>query len=97
MKIIAHKGELALCEGLGVRRMIDMMLLGTQPVGTWVLVFLDSAREILTPLQAAQISDALQAVNLAMQGEGGVEHLFADLVDRTPVLPEFLTEKGGDR
>jgi hydrogenase expression/formation protein HypC len=91
MQIIAHRGEWAVCEGNGQERLIDMMLLEQQPIGTWVLVFLDTAREILTEQQALQISDALLAVQLAMQGDERIEHLFADLVDREPRLPEFLT------
>lgn len=91
MQIIAHQGEWALCDGQGQQRLIDMMLLGQQPLGTWVLVFLDTARDVLTPQQATQISDALQAVQLAMHGEAGVDHLFADLVGREPTLPAFLT------
>ncbi|MGR8935319.1 MAG: HypC/HybG/HupF family hydrogenase formation chaperone [Gammaproteobacteria bacterium] len=90
MQIIARRGDWALCTSNGEERLIDMMLVGQQPVGTWVLTFLDSAREILTEEQAQQIAEALQAVQLAMQGEANVDHLFADLIDREPQLPEFL-------
>lgn len=90
MKIIGYQGEMAICESSGRQQAVDMMLLGKLEIGCWVLVFLDTARELLTEEQAMQISDALQAVNLAMQGENAVEHLFADLVDREPQLPSFL-------
>ncbi len=92
MKIIGYQGELAICEGSGRQQTVDMMLLGKMEIGCWVLVFLDTAREILSEEQAAQITDALQAVNLAMQGEYSVEHLFADLVGREPQLPSFLSD-----
>lgn len=92
MRVIRVEGDYALCEGMGEQRRVDTLLLGTQPVGTWLLVFLDSAREVLSPGDAEKITSALQAVNLAMQGDGDVGHLFADLVDRQPGLPEFLQQ-----
>jgi hydrogenase expression/formation protein HypC len=67
-----------------------MMLVGPQPIGTWLLVFLDTAREVLSEQKARQIADALEAMRLAMQGDSQVDHLFADLVGREPQLPEFL-------
>jgi hydrogenase expression/formation protein HypC len=90
MQIVALEGEHAWCEGMGERKRIDTLLIGQQPVGTWVLVFLDSAREVLEQEDAQRITQAVQAVNLAMQGEANVEHLFADLVNHEPELPAFL-------
>lgn len=90
MKIVAVEGEYAWCEGMGERKRVDTFLIGSQPVDTWVLVFLDSAREILSEENALQITEAVQAVNLAMQGEVNVDHLFADLIEQEPQLPEFL-------
>lgn len=90
MQITAVEPGYAWCEGMGERKRIDTLLTGEQPVGTWVLVFIDSAREVLSSEDARRISDAVMAVNLAMQGETDVAHLFADLVDREPQLPEFL-------
>jgi hydrogenase expression/formation protein HypC len=58
-----------------------------------VLVFLDTAREIITAKHAAQIQDALQALTFTLQGDYNVDHLFADLVNREPQLPDFLCEK----
>jgi hydrogenase expression/formation protein HypC len=87
MRIIETGSGFALCEGMGQRREIDTMLVGDPPVGTWLLTFLNSAREIITPADAARISDALHAVNLVMQGETDVGHLFADLIDNEPRRP----------
>jgi len=39
--------------------------------------------------QALRVRDALAALALAGQG-GSVDHLFADLLDREPSLPEHL-------
>jgi hydrogenase expression/formation protein HypC len=91
MQIIEHRGAAsALCVYRDQESLIDMMLIGQQPVGGWILVFLDTAREIISEQKARQISDALEAVRLAMLGETQLDHLFADLTDRAPVLPEFL-------
>jgi hypothetical protein len=67
-----------------------MILVGEQPVGAWVLVFLDAARDVMTAEQAQKTADALRAVALVMQGETSVDHLFADLVGREPELPAHL-------
>lgn len=90
MQITDVEGAYAWCEGMGERKRIDTFLVGEQSVGTWVLVFLDSAREVLTAEDAQRVTHAVQALNLAMQGETELEHLFADLVDSEPQLPEFL-------
>ncbi len=92
MQVIENRSGYAICEGMGVRRRIDTMLVGAQPEGTWLLTFLNTAREVLTPEQAQRTTDALQALNLAMEGETSLGHLFADLVDREPELPEFLRQ-----
>lgn len=80
----------AIAEGMGERKRIDTLITGDQPVGTWVLVFINSAREVLTEIDAQRITQAVQAINLTMQGETDIAHLFADLVDREPELPDFL-------
>ncbi|MDX8128174.1 HypC/HybG/HupF family hydrogenase formation chaperone [Methylomonas sp. OY6] len=90
MQVIESRGDAALCEYRGQTTLIDMMLVGEQVAGTWLLVFLDAAREVISAERAAQIADALEAMRLAMQGETNFDHLFADLVDREPELPEFL-------
>jgi hydrogenase expression/formation protein HypC len=78
------------CAGMGQAADIDMSLIGPQPVGTWVLTFLGAAREVLDPLEAARICDALTALQMAMNGETPPDYLIADLIDREPQLPDFL-------
>lgn len=81
----------AWCEGIEGCRQVDTLLVGDQPEGSWLLVFLGSAREVLDPSQAAVISQAILSVNRVMRGESAdVEHLFADLVSSAPQLPEHL-------
>ncbi|MGO9171365.1 MAG: HypC/HybG/HupF family hydrogenase formation chaperone [Rhodomicrobium sp.] len=90
MQIIEPGPRRALCSFDGETREIDMALVGEQPAGSWVLVFLDSAREVITAGDAAKIGDALKALALVMRGETSVDHLFADLIGREPELPEHL-------
>lgn len=90
MQVVELRGESALCRYRGDTTLVDMMLVGEQPIGTWLLVFLYAAREVISAQKARQIADALEAMRLAMQGETQLDHLFADLVGREPQLPEFL-------
>ena len=90
MQVVAVEAGAAWCEGMGERRRVDMLLVGEQPVGSWLLVFLNTAREVIDEAQARRTADALRAVQLALQGETRVEHLFADLIEREPELPAFL-------
>ncbi|MEJ2622094.1 MAG: HypC/HybG/HupF family hydrogenase formation chaperone [Candidatus Thiodiazotropha sp.] len=93
MQVVSIEGATALCQGMGEQRRVDTLLVGEQPLGSWLLVFLNSAREVLTEQRAEQIRQALQALDLALSGESQLDHLFADLVNRTPQLPEHLRQK----
>ncbi len=93
MRVLECEGASALCEGHGERRTIDMMLVGEQPPGTWVLVFLDAAREVVSAEQAALVEQALKAAGLAMAGSTDVDHLFPDLAGREPELPAHLKQQ----
>ena len=94
MQIVETGEGSALCEGMGERKRISTLLVGDQPEGTWLLTFLDAAREVLDPADAARITDAVTAVNLVMQGSTEVDHLFADLIDREPPRPESAPRRG---
>ncbi|HXY59300.1 MAG TPA: HypC/HybG/HupF family hydrogenase formation chaperone [Methylocystis sp.] len=89
MTVVEDIGAEALCERRGERERISMLLVGPQPKGTKVLAHLGAAVRVLGDLEAQQIDDALDAVEAALRGEN-VDHLFADLIDRVPQLPEFL-------
>jgi hydrogenase expression/formation protein HypC len=90
MQVLGFNGDYAVCERDGEQHLIDTILVGKPDIGAWVLVFLDTAREIISAEQAALIQDALQALSLTLQGDYDVDHLFADLVNREPQLPDFL-------
>jgi len=90
----------AICEGMGIQREVDTLLIGDQPPGTWVLVFLNSAREVLSEDNAIKIADVVQAVNMIMANDSSlstngmntqsIDALFADLIDREPPKPPSL-------
>jgi hydrogenase expression/formation protein HypC len=96
MQVIETSPGRALCQGRGERREVDTLLVGEPAPGSWLLVFLDSAREILSAERALQINQALTGLELAMQGERDIDHLFADLIDREPELPAHLQRKPVD-
>lgn len=91
MQVQALEPLRALCAASdGHPQWVDIRLVDAPAVGDWLLVFLDSARELLTPERAHQIRDALAALQAAQQGDfGALAQCFADL-ERPPELPEHL-------
>ncbi|MEW5738958.1 MAG: HypC/HybG/HupF family hydrogenase formation chaperone [Myxococcota bacterium] len=78
----------------GEERLVSLMLVGgPQPVGTPLLVHLDTAIRVLAEDEVPLLEDALKALDAAAKGEA-FEHLVKDLVDRTPELPPHLREGG---
>ncbi len=72
----------AICDFAGELRRIDTMLVGEQPVGTWLLVFIDAAREVISEEDAMKITDALRALSSVSQGTAdSIDHLFADIIE----------------
>jgi len=92
MRIEAVDGMLAQCRDRhGALQTIDLLLVGEQPAGTWLLVFLDTARDVIDEARAHMVREALAAVTSVMQGERlDIDAAFADLIDREPQLPDFL-------
>lgn len=94
MKVVNTEGRQAWCEGRGALRLVDMALVGPQSPGTWVLVFIDGAREVIDERRAFEVDTALDGLAAALRGES-VDEYFPDLVNREPELPEFLKAKVG--
>ncbi len=99
MQVIESGFGYAICEGMDIKRQVDTLLVGEQAVGTWLLVFLNSAREVLSEVDALKMSDAVRAVDLIMTNEpfsqaalstDTIDALFADLIDREPPKPASL-------
>lgn len=83
MEIIEQRAFTALCRGRDGEKVVDTLLIGPQPEGTWVLNFLGSAREVLTPEEAKKIADALALVEALSEGRPDldIDAPFADLLD----------------
>lgn len=79
----------AVCQGDGAPRRVNTLLLGSCAVDDWVLVHIDNAVRVLEPAEATRIGDALKALDAALNGRS-FDHLFADLINREPQLPEVL-------
>jgi hydrogenase expression/formation protein HypC len=94
MQVIACDEAEALCEGRGQRLRLNMLLTGPQPPGTWVMAFLGAAREVITPQQAQEANQALDALDAALRGDtANLDAFFPDLANREPWLPDHLREE----
>ncbi len=90
MQVLECHGNVALCQGRGGVRQLDLSLVGEQPVGAWLLAFIDAAREVLDVEAAARINAALDGLEAVLAGETDISRHFADLFERTPELPPHL-------
>ncbi len=94
LQVVAMEGDAsAWCADGGAPELIDMMLVGPQPAGTWVLAFQGAARQLMTPEHAEQTRVALAALSAALTGEGDIDRFFPDLANREPQLPEHLRRR----
>jgi hydrogenase expression/formation protein HypC len=73
VKIIKEGEFVATCEGRNGIVDVNMMLVGTQTVGTWVLNFLGSARSVLSQIDAENINKALDGLDKINQGEENID------------------------
>lgn len=95
MQVAEPAGTRAWCTRRGERALIDMALVGEQPPGTWILTFIGAAREVISAETAARNDSALDALAAVLAGDAsGIDEAFADLVSRTPELPEHLRPPG---
>ncbi|MGE5369430.1 MAG: HypC/HybG/HupF family hydrogenase formation chaperone [Chloroflexota bacterium] len=89
MTVLSGDDTVALCERKDETAAVSMLLVGPQPRGTRVLVYLGTAMRVLDAEEARTIDDALDGLAAALRGEN-FEQFFGDLVDREPQLPDFL-------
>ncbi|NTV68825.1 MAG: HypC/HybG/HupF family hydrogenase formation chaperone [Azonexaceae bacterium] len=89
VQVIECGEHFARCTGRNGEVRVDLSLVGQQLPGTWLLTFLDAAREVIDAERAASISAALNALEAAQTGATDFSAFFADL-DREPLLPDFL-------
>ncbi|MES9837196.1 MAG: HypC/HybG/HupF family hydrogenase formation chaperone [Candidatus Thiodiazotropha sp.] len=80
-QVIEAGDFVARCRTRNGEEQVNMMLTGSQPVGTWLLTFLGSAREVITERDARQINQALDGLSAIMSGEEeiDVDHYFPDI------------------
>ena len=78
-------GAWADCEGRGRTQRLDSMLVGEQPIGTWVLAFRGAAVRVLTADEAMHTNAALDALESAMAGGRDFDRYFPDLAGRRNV------------
>lgn len=90
LQVVEPDGSFAWCEADDQRERLDMMLVGDQPAGTWVLGFQGTARQVLTDQEAAQARAGRQALAAVLSGDASVDRFFADLIGREPELPAHL-------
>jgi hydrogenase assembly chaperone HypC/HupF len=90
MQVLAPGDGSALCEGRGQRETLDLMLVGNQPDGTWVLAFRGAAMRVMSAAEARETNGALDALEAVLAGAGDIDDHFPDLVGREPTLPEHL-------
>lgn len=95
MQVMWSKEQAAFCRLDSTTEWVDISLVGEQPEGTWLLVFLGSARSVLDAETAGKTLAALQALTSVAAGENRVDHLFPDLHQREPWLPEHLRPAAG--
>ncbi|OBY88324.1 MULTISPECIES: HypC/HybG/HupF family hydrogenase formation chaperone [Pseudomonas] len=71
MHVLSVRPGAALCSDRhGRQRWIDTTLVDACATGDWVLVFIDAAREHLSPDRAAEIDATLALLDAALLGEG---------------------------
>lgn len=72
-------GDFAWVERNGQREQVNMMLLGPQPIGTWVLTSLGLAKEIIEQEELALIEEALTALAASLDGDYDSTQYFQDI------------------
>jgi hydrogenase expression/formation protein HypC len=81
MQVIEAGDLMALCRGRNGEERVNMMLIGSQPAGSWVLNFLGSAREVISEQDAMNIDKALDGLSEIMSGaqDVDIDHYFPGL------------------
>ncbi len=87
MQIVSLEGpDLAIVERRQgpslLREQVNLMLIGPQPPGTWILVALGLAREVLDDQERVLIEDALAALASSRAGSYDPSQHFTDLGSR---------------
>ncbi|MBP9905427.1 MAG: HypC/HybG/HupF family hydrogenase formation chaperone [Rhodoferax sp.] len=90
MLVTATEPGFAQVSGRGEQRRITTTLIGDVCTGQWLLVFLNDARELLTPERAAEVNATLDLLAAAM-GAGDVQDASADAAFALPSTMDIDT------
>jgi len=73
VQIVEMQDLMAVCKGRNGEEVVNMMLIGPQPEGTWILNFLGSGREVLSADEAEKINSALDGLTEIMNGNQDID------------------------
>jgi len=90
LQVIECDEQTAVCAADGRQERLNLMLVGPQPVGAWLLAFQGSAIRVISEDEARQTRAALAALDAALNGADDLDAFFGDLVAREPSLPPHL-------
>lgn len=90
MQVVEPGPFSALCRRGEALENVDLSLVGPVRPDDWLLVFAGAAREVLDPARAADILDALEALDAAIQGRYDPAIHLAGLDLGEPKLPPHL-------
>ncbi len=76
MQVVATRPGFATVRRGAVQREVGTLLVGPVQAGDWLLVFLDDAREALSPERAAEVDATLALVEAALQGHAAADAPF---------------------
>ncbi|WP_428419735.1 HypC/HybG/HupF family hydrogenase formation chaperone [Methylibium sp.] len=89
MQVLLTEPGHAQCRGRGELRRVRTALVGDVAPGEWLLVFLDSAQERLTPDRAQEIEATLDLLEAVMRGDasqGDAAFVLPSQMNREQVL-----------
>lgn len=89
VQIIESHAVMSVGRGRNGDEGVNMLLVGQQPVGAWVLAFLGWAREVITEQQAKEIDLALDGLQQIMDGADAI-----DVAHHFPGLGQSAAEAG---
>ncbi len=70
VQVVEESEFMALCRDRnGREEQVNMMLIGSQPVDTWIVAFLGLARDVISEKEAELFNKALDGLSSAMSGE----------------------------
>lgn len=89
LQVVESDEQVALCAADGRNERLNILLVGPQAPGTWLLAFQGSAIRVLGEDEAHSMRAALAALDAALDGQD-TDVYFADLAGREPELPAHL-------